>query len=113
MSFFDPYLTQVDKMKILKLYCASPRHTQWDPRVSFLKSLKCSRSSSDKLFFLSDGRTERGNNNIPDLSLESAGIIIRNTQNKGCQCEKDKFFRTRIIFFYEKRYRKIGKMYSK
>ena len=72
---FDPYLTPGDKMKILKPFWASTRHAQWDPRVSFLKSLKC-RRSSDKLFFLTDGRTERGNNNIPELSLESAGIII-------------------------------------
>ena len=63
-------------MKILKPYCTTSRHTQWDPRVSFLKSLKCRRSSSDKLFFRTDGRTERGNNNIPELSLESAGIKI-------------------------------------
>ena len=27
-------------------------------------------------FGRTDGRTERGNNNIPELSLESAGIII-------------------------------------
>ena len=75
MSFFDHYLNPGDKMKILKPYCAFSRHTHWDPRVSFLKFLKCRRTSSDKLFFRTDGRTERGNNNMPELSLKSAGII--------------------------------------
>ena len=40
MSFFDPYLTPGDKMKILKPYCTSTRHAQWDPRVSFVYYLK-------------------------------------------------------------------------
>ena len=66
-------------MKILKPYCTFTRHTQLDSRVSFIKSLKCRRSSSDKLFFRTggrtDGRTERGNNNMPEPSLEIAGII--------------------------------------
>ena len=75
MSFIDPYLALGDKMKNLKPYCAYTRHTKRDPRVSFLKSLKCRRNSSDKLFFRTYGRTERGNNNIPELSLEIAGII--------------------------------------
>ena len=80
MSFFDLYLTPGDKIKILKPYCASTSNTQWDTRVSFLKSLKCRRSSSDtcRLFFRAadGGRTERGNNNIPELSLECAGIMM-------------------------------------
>ena len=57
-------------MKIPNPYCASTRHAQSDPRISFTDDLKCRRSSSDKKFF---GRTHRGNNKI--LSLESADII--------------------------------------
>ena len=61
-------------MKISKPFCASTRHAQCDHRVPFLKSLKCRRSSSDKLFFWTDGRTDRGNN-IPELSVETEGIV--------------------------------------
>ena len=77
MSFLNPYLTPGDKMKMIKPYCTSTRHARWDSRVSFLKSLKCRRSSSNKLFFRTDGRTERGKNNSAEISLESAGIRIK------------------------------------
>ena len=43
---FRPLFDPRGQNKILKPYCASTRHTQWDHRVSFLKSLKCRRSSS-------------------------------------------------------------------
>ena len=32
-SFFDPYLTPRDKIKILKPYCASIGHGQSSPRI--------------------------------------------------------------------------------
>ena len=46
------------KIKNLKPYCASTRHDQSDPRISFGYDLRCRRSSSDKLFFRTDGRTD-------------------------------------------------------
>ena len=58
-TFFDPHSTPRDKMKIPKPYCICTRLTLKYPRVSFLKSLKCRWSSSDKLFFRKDGRTDR------------------------------------------------------
>ena len=47
MSFFKPHLTHRDKMKILKPYCTSTRHTKSYPRVSFVYSMKYRQSSSD------------------------------------------------------------------
>ena len=41
-SFFDPYLTPWDKMKIPKSYCTSSRH--------FKSSMKCRQSSGDSNF---------------------------------------------------------------
>ena len=41
-SFFDPYLTPWDKMKIPKSYCTSSRHSK--------SSMKCRQSSSDSNF---------------------------------------------------------------
>ena len=75
-----PYLTIGAKMKILKPSCASAWHAQLDPRILFDYDLRCRRSSSDKRWFgRTDGQTDRGNNNIPKLSLESADIKKLNT----------------------------------
>ena len=51
LLFFDPDLTPRDKMKIPEPYCtSSTRHTQSYPRVSFVISMNCTQSSSDKNF---------------------------------------------------------------
>ena len=77
ISFFDPYLTPGDKMKILKPYWASTRHSQWDARM-----LEYHFSNPQNVngvpvtnfsFFRTDGRTERGNNNIPELFFRKCG----------------------------------------
>ena len=94
-SFFNPQLTPRDKMKIQKPYCTSTGHGQSSPTISLLFFLKCwwslsEKTTLDNVIFrplfdprgqnenfktLLHGRTELGNNNIPELSLESAGIM--------------------------------------
>ena len=49
-----------------------------------------------------EGRSERGNNNIPEPSLESAGIIkqaMQNFRNFFIVCYYDRYQRTLNIFF--------------
>ena len=76
-SCFDLWLTPGAKVKILKPYCASARHAQSDPRIRIGNSLRCRKSSSDQKFL---GRTDRGNNNIQEISVENPGIIMKTTQ---------------------------------
>ena len=75
-SFSVNNLIPLDKMKIPKPYCSSARHVPLYPRILFGYDLRCRRSLNDKKFlWRTKWRTDRGNNNIPELSLESAGII--------------------------------------
>ena len=79
-----PLIDPWGKNKILKPYCTSAKHTQSDPIIQFGCDFRCRRSSSDKKFFgRTYGRTDRGNNNIPELSSESAGIKIYNSRTSG------------------------------
>ena len=83
-SFVGHWSTPGAKMKVLKPYCASAKHTQSDPIIQFGCDFRCRRSSSDKKFFgWTYGRTDRGNNNIPELSSESAGIKIYYSRTSG------------------------------
>ena len=57
MSFFDPYLTPRDRVKIPKPYCASTLsgpyfegRSQSYPRVLFAYPMKCRQSFSDNKF---------------------------------------------------------------
>ena len=60
-------------MKMPIPHCASTKHAQSDRGISFGYDLRCRRSSSDKIFF---GRTDgQSNNNKPELSFESAGVM--------------------------------------
>ena len=61
---FEPYLTPCAKMKIPNTYCASTRHAQSGPRISFGYDLRCDGVQVTRTS--SDGRMYRGNNNIPE-----------------------------------------------
>ena len=47
---FTEKRTPWDKLKALKTYCASTRHTHSYPRVSFVYFIKCRQSSCDNNF---------------------------------------------------------------
>ena len=68
-------------MTIPKPYCASTRHAESDPKILFGYDLKCRWSLSDKKILPTDGRTDRDDSNIPQLSSESVGITKASCQS--------------------------------